>query len=520
MGGSEITTGLAPGPAAARRWWDRRWVIGAVLLFSTAPFWFVRLPPLIDLLGHLGRYHVQLHLADSPFLQRNWDFHWRLTANLGVDLLIVPAAALLGVERAAWLIALALPPLMIWGIVRLSRAVHGAVTPFAFAAFPFAFAYPYQYGFVNYWLSCVLALHAFASWVRAGGCAGLRRKAAFALASVLIWLAHAYGWAILVVLVVAFELSLLRAPWRPRQALHLAGRIWPVMIPGPLLVLWQAAGSGAEPGGGFNLAHKLVGLLSTLRDQLLWFDVLCLVLALGLIYFGVRDRRARRDPALTLAAAMMLGLILVLPARIFGSAYADIRLWPVFFMVALTAIAPVSRAWKGASIVAGAALVLFAARLAVSTVGYAAYDRAFERHLRALDVVPRGASIAVLTLDPQCEGWRHARLAHLGGVAIARKDAFVNSEWENPGALLLKPLRAQGTAFNADPSQYLFELGACGRDVRAALARRVAQAPRDRFDYVWLLGFGGAGGGLGPPLSRLYADDDSALYALPGQPPR
>jgi hypothetical protein len=128
----------------ASDWWNTAAATAGLMLLSTAPLWFTSLPPLIDLPGHMGRYHVELHLADSPTLQRNWDFHWRLIANLGVDLLVVPLAAVFGLSRAVWIIALALPPLMIWGIVRMSRALHGQLTPFALAAAPFALAYPYQ----------------------------------------------------------------------------------------------------------------------------------------------------------------------------------------------------------------------------------------------------------------------------------------------------------------------------------------------------------------------------------------
>ncbi|WP_456676291.1 hypothetical protein [Bradyrhizobium sp. RDM12] len=138
-------------------------------MLSTVPFWFVRTPPLVDFLAHIGRYHVELHLADSPALQQNWDFHWQLVGNLGVELLIAALAPMLGLERAAWLIALALPLLMISAIGRVSRALHGELTPFAIAAAWFAMSYPFQLGFVNYWLGCALAFHVFASWVETTG---------------------------------------------------------------------------------------------------------------------------------------------------------------------------------------------------------------------------------------------------------------------------------------------------------------------------------------------------------------
>ncbi|MCP3379045.1 hypothetical protein NLM31_01135 [Bradyrhizobium sp. CCGUVB4N] len=503
-----------------RAWWNSRFVVPGLMLLSTVPFWFVHTPPLIDYLAHIGRYHVQLHLSDSPALQQNWDFHWQLVGNLGVELLIAPLAPLLGLERAAWLIALALPLLMISAIGRISRALHGELTPFAIAAAWFAVAYPFQLGFVNYWLGCALALHVFASWVETAGKNGsLMRVALFAAAACVVWLAHAYGWVVLVVLVGAFELcrSWKRAPaaW-PAMVLVILRRAWPVMIPALLMIVWRQGNGAAATGHFFDISTKITGLVWTLRDQNIWLDTLSLLLAIGLLYFGIRSRDVRRNPALLVGAASLLILILLMPGEMFGAVYADVRLWPIFFIVGLTAIAPTDRLRRAAAMIAVMALTVFAIRIAAMAVGFAIYDSGYAQHLQALNDVPRGASIAVLTRPPSCERWRAPRVAHLGSLAIVRRDAFVNSQWDaSGGQQLLTPLRARGTAFNADPSQYI-EIAPvdCDGDLSAALAQRIAQIPRDRFDYIWLLDVDASRLPVMPGLRRLYQDDRSALYAF------
>jgi hypothetical protein len=508
-----------PEASSPGAWWSTPVVVAGLMLLSTAPLWFTRLPPLVDLPGHMGRYYIELNLAHSPLLQRNWDFHWRLIANLGADLLVVPLAAAFGLQRAVWLIAVALPPLMIWGLARMSRALHGQVTPFALVAAPFALAYPYQYGFLNFWLGSALAFHAFASWVEADAAmiSGRRRAALFAPAAGVIWLVHAYGWAILVLLVGAYELS---RRWRREipawgaVALAVLRRAWPVLLPFLLMIAWRQGAGGSGIGGFFDFTLKLAGLVSTLRDQSPWLDRLSLLFAIILLYYGYRERVARASPALAVAAGALLALILLLPNRIFGSAYADIRLWPIFFIVALAALAPARTDWRGAPVIAGAALLLFVVRIGVTTAGFAAYEQSYVRHLHALDYAPRGASIAVLANDAMCEGWRHERVAHLGGLAIVRKDGFVNDQWEIPGGLLLTPLRARGTAFNADPSENFVPAGGCQGAAAPALLQRIGAIPRDRFDYVWLLGFDPKALPPPPGVRLLYADDRSAFYAL------
>jgi hypothetical protein len=379
-------------------------------------------------------------------------------------------------------------------------------------------SYPFQLGFVNYWLGCALAFHAFASWVKTTGKNGsVVRAALFAAAACLVWLAHAYGWVVLVVLVGAFELcrSWTRAPaaW-PSMVLAILRRAWPVMIPAVLMIVWRQGNGVASTGHFLDIGTKILGLVWTLRDQNIWLDTLSLLLAIGLLYFGIRSRDIRVNPPLLVGAASFLILILLMPGQMFGSVYADVRLWPIFFIIGLTAIAPTDRMQRGAAIVAGLALAVFAIRIVAMAVGFAAYDSGYARHLQALKDVPRGASIAVLTRPPSCEQWRAPRVAHLGSLAIVRRDAFVNSQWDaSGGQQLLTPLRARGTDFNADPSQYLeVAPGDCDGDLSAALAQRIAQIPRDRFDYVWLLDVDAAHLAVMPGLRRLYQDDRSALY--------
>ena len=65
----------------------------ALILLSALPLLWPDVPPLLDLPGHMGRYRVQLDLATSPDLQQFYGFHWQLIGNLGIDLLVDRAGA-------------------------------------------------------------------------------------------------------------------------------------------------------------------------------------------------------------------------------------------------------------------------------------------------------------------------------------------------------------------------------------------------------------------------------------------
>ncbi len=489
-----------------RGWWESRWVMLAAMLLATVPLWFASIPPLIDLVGHMGRYQVQLHLPESADLQRYWEYHWMLIGNLGADIVMEGLGRIVGVERATWIIAASLPPLMIWGQVRLAKAVHGSVPATVIAAFPFAMAYPWQYGFVNYWMALGLCFHAAAWWFT-------RKPRAIdplllVLLSLGLWTVHIYGWAVFAILL--WSRAAARQPQRiVPETLKLAPLIAPALL--MLALKYGTAGAAAATLGWFAWNHKLASMIWTLRDQSQIFDVGTLMLAVVLIYAGLRSPALKYERTLGLAAAIVLLLIGLLPYQLIGSAYADARLWPVFFMFAMLAVKPVTA--RAAALVASVAAAVFVARVGVTAWGFADYDRAYASHLRALDKVPMGARIAVFIEFPCDVPWRRMRIDHLDGMAIVRRNAFTNAQWDVPGAQLLKPLGAIGTPYNSDPSQ-LVRAPDCPKDLRPQLAARIGSFPRDRFDYVWAIGFRPETLPAWPGLQPVFADDRTILYRI------
>ena len=89
----------------------------ALVLISATPLLYPAVPPLVDLFGHMGRYRVELDLANSPSLQQFYEFRWAMIGNLGVDLLIVPLSKLFGLELAVKLIVLVIPPMTVAGFL-------------------------------------------------------------------------------------------------------------------------------------------------------------------------------------------------------------------------------------------------------------------------------------------------------------------------------------------------------------------------------------------------------------------
>src|SRR4051794_26022012 len=194
-----VETAPADGlPRERAPWWESSLCLGLVVFATALPLFYPSVPPLVDLLGHMGRYRVELDLNRSPWLQQYYDYHWAAIGNLGVDLLMMPLGRLIGLEPAVKLIVLVIPPLTAAGFLWVAREVHGRIPPTALFALPFVYSHPFMFGFVNYALSMALAFLAFGLWLRLGRLGKMRtRSALFVPISLLVFFAHTYGWGVL-----------------------------------------------------------------------------------------------------------------------------------------------------------------------------------------------------------------------------------------------------------------------------------------------------------------------------------
>ena len=257
-------------PAGHRPWWETRGFVAAMILLAFVPLLYPPVPPLVDLLGHMGRYRVELDLATSPELQRYFDFRWQPIGNLGVDLLILPLAKLFGLELAVKLIALAIPPLTVAGLLWVAREVHHRLPPTAALALPFAFSHPFLFGFLNFTLSMALALLAFGLWLRLARLNRDRlRLLLFVPISFVVFICHTFGWGTLGLL--CFSAEAVRQHDRGigwfkaglKAALHALALAGPALI----MLAWRSDITGAPTFGWFNWQVKALWLVWALRDQ-------------------------------------------------------------------------------------------------------------------------------------------------------------------------------------------------------------------------------------------------------------
>ncbi|MGQ0558746.1 MAG: hypothetical protein ACT4OE_04055 [Sphingosinicella sp.] len=499
-----------------RPFWEHPAFLAALLVLSALPLLWPDVPPLLDLPGHMGRYRVQLDLADSPALQLYYDFQWALIGNLGVDLLVEALAPLVGLEPAAKAIVIAIPPLIAFGLLWVAYEVHGRIPPTALIALPFAYNFPFLFGFANFALAMALALNAFALWLRLARFEHLTIRALlFAPLSLLLWLVHAFGWGTLGVL--AFSSELVRQFDRGHTFLGSAVRsgfhALALAPPVALILVWRSGAAG-RTADWLNWDRKLEWLQMALRDRWEWFDVGALAFAVAIIGWAMVSRRIAYSRNLA-ASVLFLSLVFaMLPRIVFGSAYADMRLAPYLFAIALIAIRlPHAGGQRLTTLlgIAGAAFLLV--RTAGTTWSMVLYDRTYDRELAALDHVPHGAAMVSFVGRGCREPWAMSRLLHLPGMAIVRRQAFSNDQWTMAGAQLLRVRYAAGWPFIQDPSQIVTDRK-CGREIWYTIDGALRRFPREAFDYVWLISPPPFDPALARGLQPLWRDGASILYRV------
>ena len=483
-------------PAQRLHWWQTRTFVALIALAALIPLLWPTIPPLVDLPGHMGRYRVQLDRGAHPWLGNWYDFNWSLIGNLGIDLLIEPLAPVIGLEPAVKLIVMAIPALTVAGLLWISREVHGRIPPTALFALPLAYSYPFQFGFVNFALSIGIALNLFAFWLRLARLGRLRLRAAlFVPLSCALWVCHTFGWGVLGVLAFSAEMIRQHDVRKDRSSGHWV-ESWvraglgclPLALPFVLMIAWRSGDHvTGQTADWFHWRAKMNWVTMVLRDRWMALDIASVTILFVILLKGVRDTRVEYSRNLGLSALFLLAVYLLLPRIVFGSAYADMRLAPFVFAIALIALRPKpGLSMRGAAVIAALGLAFFGIRIAATTASYYLYAERYDRVLAALDRVPRGAKM-VTFIGRRCrDDWTYSRLEHIPAIGLERRLIYSNDQWSMAGAQLLTARYVPADGFAHDPSQIVTD-----RYCRGEWWRPIGMAmrwfPRSAFDYVWLL---------------------------------
>lgn len=454
-----IRTASGPFAMPGRR--EGLWLGVVLSLLACLPYLVAVRPQLTDYPAHLARYFIMLEGGRDPILARYYALDWRLTANLGVDLLIQPLARIFGIERAGWLVGAVIPPLTGLGLVCVEWTLRRRVGVGAMLALALVWSPAMGMGFYNFCLSLALALFAFALWVRMEGARA--RAPLFLLLSPVLWLCHLSGWGVLGLLVFGYE-------WSRRKNWSAFLAPWP-LAPPFLGFLLPGGASVINAYGDAVWTYKWHIWLQALRAQSEALDLLSLLFLLVVLLVALRKRLI--DGRLGWAALLLLIGSIAVPRHLGGGDYADFRLIAAGLMIACLAIDLPGPRW-----LLWAAPALFLVRLAVATLAWQASSTQTERILGALDHLPVGAKVAGAVVVER-NHWALNPLEHVTSYATVRRDALVNSHFAIPGVHMLR-LKEGGAGF-VDPSHRILHRAGDPIDLAAF-------APAREADWLWYIG--------------------------------
>ncbi|MBW9112190.1 hypothetical protein JNB88_00830 [Rhizobium cauense] len=483
----ELVAGIGmPVAKPSARWWQTLPAALAISLAFAVPLSLSMTPPLIDLPTHVARYHVELNIDSSAALQHYFSFAWRFIPNLGLDILIIPLAALVGLQAGVALLVALIPVATVFGLMWIAREAHDTPPPTALFALPLALSYPLVFGFVNSCLATALALVAFGWWLRLSRQGRYRLRAlAFAIIAPAILTAHIIGYGTFGLLAFGSILGQRRAEGvsNARAAREAVVACLPIAWPLVLLLLWQTS-SGATTTGWMNWQLKAMWLIMILRDRVQWIDVASVLVLYGVATLPVWRRRSFTiAPALGVPALLLWCAALGLPTRMMGSEFASVRLIPFALAITILAVRPRQ---EPAAWIAPIALCFIALRLGLTIASAAAADAQIKHELLALDHVKPGSTVAAFRLL-RCEReWAPPRLRHLASYATTRRDALVNDQFAEVESQLLA-IRPSGNPFGgrALPIPGVFE-HECDRWELPTLSASLAALPHSGLDYLWL----------------------------------
>ena len=446
------------------------------MLVAVPPFSTV-LPPLVDYPNHLARMHLLAEGGNAFYTVR-----WAPLPNLAEDLIVPPLSRVLPLDTAGKLFLVMIFALMAGGALWLNRCATGCWRWWPLLAFLLLYNRILLWGFLNYLFGIGVALVGTASWLALEGRRWWLRVFASSLVALACFFSHIAAFGFYALVNLGVEIVPAWGEFRARQWATLGRRIGmaaPQFVLPAVLFLGGPQDVTGETVNYAGVWRKVDLLFSVFDNYNRAFDVTCFVLFLGLFGGLVWKKWLRLYPRLGCACAIVFAVYLLLPSQMSGGSGADRRLPTAVFLLLVAASEPRFPSRHIAAAVGVAAAALLIIRLGAVERIWRAADRVYTADHAGIDLLPRGARLAVA----QPEGLFHVTRVpevHLATLAIARRDAFVPTLFAIPDQqpVMLKPAFAALAAM-AQP-QLLWAALVTGR----AAERTRLPVPLGDFDFV------------------------------------
>lgn len=485
---------------AADRWPPLLVLLTALLTAAAcAPLLAIRTPAMVDYINHLAR----MELLAAPGAPVAYRIGWHLMPNLAMDIMVPWLARVMPVEAAARLFFGVTQLLLVSGAVALEFSVKRRIGLAGLVALAVLFSLPFAWGLVNFSFGLGIAQWGLAAWTVFTARPLWQRALLHAAVVAALFAAHFFALGIYGLVVGLIELPPLL---HPRLQLRRAGELVAVLAAPVLLLLAAMAATGSGIGEDvleWDFGLKLIWLLRFFNVYDLRVSV-GLAAAVALLIVWASARRGLRPTSVGLRIAAGLALLyLLLPRRLFGVAYVDVRV-----IAAAALILPAFVHMQRSRAVAAALVLIAVVNAGVSVAAWAALARDYDEFRASFVALAPGT--AVLTAVAAESGAADAPLYYAPTLAAPARGVFVASLYAAGGMQPLAPAPAFAQLAVAQAIDYLpvplASLGAGGHPLR--------HATHWRRDYRYLHVIGSLGATPLPGLTELVRGRRFVLYEV------
>ncbi|BAC47737.1 blr2472 [Bradyrhizobium diazoefficiens USDA 110] len=493
-------------------------VFALLAIASLLPTLLTPIPAMVDYLNHLARMYLlsQMGTANAnPYYQAAWAFY----PNLAMDLVVPPMARLIGAENATRLFLLFGQLLIIGGALALEWVVKRRVHLAGFAALLFLYCLPFTWGFVNFECALGIALWGIAAYLFAAEQPTPVRFAVNTAFVVVLFAAHFFSLGIYGATLGFYELW--RAFDRKLPYRDAALRLVTLAIPAValLVVMRLTAGSVGSEGTFWYFDYKLLWPFFIMNGYSMAVSGASALVLMAALYVAARCGMLKLQPAGIWVATGFALLYLAIPPRLFGTAFADIRVLPAAALIlpAFCSLSLPSRRWTMAALAIVGGITL--ANLAVVLVVWLSYRGDYSAFIRSFQKIDRGSKILIGTSgegdDPPFKDLTQYPMYYAPTLAVHYANAFVPNVFAEAGKQPVQArteVRRLAIPYGGPVPIRLLSAIAAGQMTASDDAAFIRTWYRD-YNYLYLLGTGVANP-LPDMLKELDRSERFVLYKI------
>ena len=467
-------------------------VFAVLAAVSLLPVLLTPIPAMVDYPNHLARMYI-LSQYGTPNANPHYEVTWAFYPNLGMDLLVPQLARLMGVESATRLFLLLSQLLIVTGALLLEWVRKGHVRLAGFAALAFLYCLPFSWGFVNFEFGLGLALWGIAVYLRLAEGPWPLRFAANVIFVAALYVAHFFSLGIYGATLGLFELSRMH---QGKVAYPVAAaRLGALALPALALFAVMRVTSGAigSEGNDWFLAFKPVWPLRIMNGYDLTVGAATGLALMIAVLLAARRGVLRLEPAGIWLASGFALLYLVIPSKLFGTSFVDLRVIPAAALIlpAFCSLSLPNRAWGTAALTAISGVILL--NLAVVLEVWLPYRADYAAMIASFQKIDRGSRVLVGSTgnngDPPFAELTSYPMYYAPTLAVHYADAFVPNLFTEEGKQPVRPraaVRDIAIPYGGPVPSSLLAAIAAGQP--PADAPKFVRSWQRDFDYLYVLG--------------------------------